>query len=98
MAPHTNRRAERLSARSTGEAVEGLGGTIASDLDPLKALKPNQHRGDAASLMNMFTRARNYAHGDRLQVAGAPVRLRVDGRARRVSLRLDAGRREVIAT
>ncbi len=39
-----------------------------------------------------------YASGDTLEVAGVPVRLRVDGRARRVSLRLDAARREVIAT
>lgn len=47
--------------------------------------------------MNFFS-AQRYAHGDRLLVAGAAVRLRVDARARRVSLRLDAGRREVIAT
>jgi predicted metal-dependent hydrolase len=47
--------------------------------------------------MSLFS-AQRYAHGDRLQVAGAAVRLRVDGRARRVSLRLDAGRREFIAT
>jgi len=39
-----------------------------------------------------------YVSGDTLEVAGVPVRLRVDGRARRVSLRLDAARREVIAT
>ena len=39
-----------------------------------------------------------YAAGDTLEVAGVPVRLRVDARARRVSLRLDAARREVIAT
>lgn len=48
--------------------------------------------------MNIFAPSSKFAHGDRLQVAGADVRLRVDGRARRVSLRLDAGRREVIAT
>ena len=47
--------------------------------------------------MSLFS-TRRYAHGDRLQVAGTDVRLRVDGRARRVSLRLDAGNREVIAT
>ena len=39
-----------------------------------------------------------YAAGDMVEVAGVPVRLKVDGRARRVSLRLDASRREVIAT
>ena len=33
-----------------------------------------------------------------VQVAGRPVRLRVDGRARRVSLRVDGVRREVVAT
>lgn len=39
-----------------------------------------------------------YAAGDTLEVAGVPVRLKVDLRARRISLRLDAARREVIAT
>lgn len=48
--------------------------------------------------MNLFAASPRYAHGDRLEVAGAAVRLRVDGRARRVSLRLDAGAREVVAT
>lgn len=43
-------------------------------------------------------RASRYASGDRLEVEGSPVRLRVDGRARRVSLRLDPARREVVAT
>jgi predicted metal-dependent hydrolase len=38
------------------------------------------------------------ADGDRLDVAGAPVRLKVNRRARRVSLRLDRTRREIIAT
>src|SRR4051812_17215140 len=47
----------------------------------------------------MFTlRPERYAPGDTLEIAGCPVRLRVDGRARRVSLRLDAARGEVIAT
>ena len=36
--------------------------------------------------------------GDLLEVAGCAVRLKVDGRARRISLRVDAARREVIAT
>jgi predicted metal-dependent hydrolase len=36
--------------------------------------------------------------GDRLEVAGAVIRLKVHSRARRVSLRLDRGRREIIAT
>ena len=39
-----------------------------------------------------------YAHDDTLEVAGCVVRLKVDLRARRVSLRVDAARREVIAT
>jgi predicted metal-dependent hydrolase len=43
-------------------------------------------------------RATRYASGDRLEVEGCPVRLRVDGRARRVSLRLDPAKREVVAT
>jgi len=43
-------------------------------------------------------RAPRYADGDQLEVAGCPVRLRIDARARRVSLRLDTQRREMIAT
>jgi hypothetical protein len=39
-----------------------------------------------------------YADGDRIEVDGARVRLRVSGRARRVSLRIDSTRREVVAT
>ena len=41
--------------------------------------------------------ARAPADGDRLEVAGAPVRLKVHRRARRVSLRLDRVRREIVA-
>jgi predicted metal-dependent hydrolase len=43
-------------------------------------------------------RASRYQPGDRIEVAGSPVRLRVDRRARRISLRLDPARREMIAT
>lgn len=39
-----------------------------------------------------------FSDGDRLDVAGAAVRLKVNGRARRVSLRLDRTRREIVAT
>ncbi|MFN3521107.1 MAG: M48 family metallopeptidase [Phenylobacterium sp.] len=45
--------------------------------------------------MSPFGRAP--ADGDRLSVAGAVVRLKVNARARRVSLRLDRTRREVVA-
>lgn len=38
-----------------------------------------------------------YDDGDRLDVGGLPVRLKVSGRARRVSLRVDRVRREVLA-
>jgi len=41
---------------------------------------------------------RTLADGDRLEVAGAVVTLKVHRRARRVSLRLDRTRREIIAT
>jgi len=41
---------------------------------------------------------RSFADGDRLEVAGAVVRLKVHRRARRVSLRLDRARREIVAT
>lgn len=46
--------------------------------------------------MSLF--GRPLADGDRLDVAGAVVRLKVHSRARRVSLRLDRTRREVVAT
>lgn len=41
---------------------------------------------------------RRLADGDRLEVAGAAVRLKINRRARRVSLRLDRTRREIVAT
>jgi predicted metal-dependent hydrolase len=47
--------------------------------------------------MALFRSAR-YVDGDRIEVAGAPVVLKVSRRARRVSLRIDPSRREVIAT
>jgi predicted metal-dependent hydrolase len=43
-------------------------------------------------------RASRYQPGDRIEVNGTPVRLRVDRRAHRISLRLDPARREMIAT
>ncbi len=45
-----------------------------------------------------FFDKKTWTDGDRLEVAGAPVTLKVNRRARRVSLRLDRTRREVIAT
>ncbi len=47
--------------------------------------------------MGLFTAAQRFSDGDRLDVAGCPVRLKVDGRARRVSLRVDRARSEVVA-
>ena len=47
--------------------------------------------------MNLFTPQR-YRHDDRLSVDGATIRLRVDARASRVSLRIDQIKREVVAT
>jgi predicted metal-dependent hydrolase len=46
--------------------------------------------------MSLF--GRSLADGDRLEVAGAVVRLKVHARARRVSLRLDRTKREIVAT
>jgi hypothetical protein len=46
--------------------------------------------------MSLF--GRSLADGDRLEVAGAAVTLKVNRRARRVSLRLDRTRREIVAT
>ena len=43
-------------------------------------------------------RASRHAHDDLIDIDGRPVRLRVDGRARRVSLRLDVVQRQVVAT
>ncbi len=52
--------------------------------------------------MNLFRLKPRYVSefrdGQYLDLEGASVRLRVNGRARRVSLRLDTSRREVIAT
>ncbi|MBX3485218.1 M48 family metallopeptidase [Phenylobacterium sp.] len=48
--------------------------------------------------MNLLSRSASYSDGDRLDVAGASVRLKVNRRARRVSLRLDRTRREIVAT
>jgi predicted metal-dependent hydrolase len=46
----------------------------------------------------MFSRAaQRFSDGDRLEIGGWPVRLRVDGRARRVSLRVDRAKSEVVA-
>ena len=47
--------------------------------------------------MSLFHLQR-YADGDQIEVAGTRVRLKVSGRARRVSLRLDTTRGEVVAT
>ena len=47
--------------------------------------------------MSLF-RSSSYVDGDRITVDGAAVRLKVSGRARRVSLRIDSARREVVAT
>lgn len=46
--------------------------------------------------MSLF-RAPSHRSGDLIEVAGQAVRLKVDARARRVSLRVDAARREVVA-
>jgi predicted metal-dependent hydrolase len=42
--------------------------------------------------------AKTYAHGDRVSLDGHIIRLRVDARAARVSLRVDQAKREVVAT
>jgi hypothetical protein len=46
--------------------------------------------------MSPFGRA--FTDGDRLEVAGATVTLKINRRARRVSLRLDRTRRQIVAT
>lgn len=47
--------------------------------------------------MGLFSQKR-YLDGDRIDIGGAAVRLKVSGRARRVSLRLDPARGEIVAT
>src|SRR5258707_957144 len=47
--------------------------------------------------MSLFGR-QGFADGDQLEVAGAAVRLKVNRRSSRVSLRLDRTRREIVAT
>src|SRR5215218_6738851 len=47
--------------------------------------------------MSLFGR-QSFTDGDQLEVAGAAVRLKINRRARRVSLRLDRTRREIVAT
>lgn len=46
--------------------------------------------------MSFFTRPA-YSHGDRIEADGLPVRLAVNARARRISLRVDRVKREAIA-
>lgn len=46
--------------------------------------------------MNLFGRP-GFSHGDRIEADGQPVRLSVNARARRISLRVDRVRREAIA-
>lgn len=46
--------------------------------------------------MTLFGRP-GYAHGDRIEAAGLPVRLAVNARARRISLRVDRAKREAVA-
>ena len=45
-----------------------------------------------------FFKKIGFSDGDRIEVAGAAVRLKVSARARRIGLRIDTARREVIAT
>jgi predicted metal-dependent hydrolase len=47
--------------------------------------------------MQLFRTTPRLSAGDLIEVGGRPVRLAVHARARRVSLRLDAARREVVA-
>ncbi len=49
-------------------------------------------------MFDSLKRKPKLAAGDLIEVAGRPVRLAVHARARRVSLRLDTARREVVAT
>ena len=46
--------------------------------------------------MNLFGRT-SFSHGDRIEADGLPVRLSVNARARRISLRVDRVKREAIA-
>lgn len=48
--------------------------------------------------MAFFSSRQAFADGDRLDIGGAVLRLKVNPRARRVSLRLDRARSEIVAT
>ncbi|MCA3733299.1 MAG: DUF45 domain-containing protein [Phenylobacterium sp.] len=48
--------------------------------------------------MNLLGFGRSHADGDLIEVEGLPVRLRVNRRSRRIALRLDRTRREVVAS
>lgn len=48
--------------------------------------------------MSLFRREPQLSHDSLIEVGGRPVRLRVNARARRISLRVDARRGEVVAT
>ena len=48
--------------------------------------------------MALFSSRQKFADGDRLDMAGATLRLKVNPRARRVSLRVDRVRAEIVAT
>jgi predicted metal-dependent hydrolase len=48
--------------------------------------------------MAMSPFGRSFSDGDRLEVAGAVVTLKINRRARRVSLRLDRTKRQIVAT
>lgn len=55
-------------------------------------------RYDKPALVSLFRRAPALAHDSLIEVAGHSVRLKVNARARRISLRLDPKRGEVVAT
>src|SRR5204862_311664 len=63
------------------------------------SLRPALRGGPARIILpGMVARASlRFSDGDRLEVGGWPVRLKVDGRARRISLRVDRSRSEIVA-
>src|SRR5580692_2407747 len=57
----------------------------------------NSRRVDERVARGMFQRASRHADGDVIEVGAVPVRLTVSRRARRISLRLDRAKGEVLA-
>ena len=76
-----------------------VGGRLGGSASRFRALGPivNSQRPRAPVARGMFQRASRHADGDVIEVGAVPVRLTVSRRARRISLRVDRAKGEVLA-